>query len=109
VTSASGKNLGEILADAEWKGKLESVVHEACAVAAKKGAQVDGEQVTAAFATYPATMRASMAKDLAAGRKLELDGIAGPIVRGGARSGVPTPITESLVAVIEAAERTRSE
>ena len=108
VTSASGKNLGEILADAEWKGKFESAIREACAVAAKEGAQVDGEKVAAAFAAYPATMRASMAKDLAAGRKLELDGIAGPIVRGGARFGVPTPITESLAAMIEASARTRS-
>ena len=54
-------------------------------------------------------MRASMAKDLVAGQKLELDGIAGPIIRGGARYGVPTPVTKSLVAMIEAAEQIRSE
>lgn len=108
VTSASGKNLGEILADAEWKGKFESAILEACGVAAKEGAQVDGAKVAAAAAAYPPPMRASMAKDLAAGRKLELDGIAGPIVRGGARYGVPTPVTESLVARIETAERIRS-
>jgi 2-dehydropantoate 2-reductase len=47
-------------------------------------------------------MRASMAKDLAAGRKLELDGIAGPVLRGGARHGIPIPITKELVARIEA-------
>jgi 2-dehydropantoate 2-reductase len=109
VTSASGKNLGEILADAEWKGKFVSAIREACAVAAKEGAQVDSEKGAAAFAAYPATMRASMAKDLAAGRQLELDGIAGPIVRGGARYGVPTPVTESLMAMIRAAGRTRPE
>jgi 2-dehydropantoate 2-reductase len=102
VTSASGKNLGEILVDAEWKGKFESAILEACAVAAKEGAQVDGEKVTAAAAGFPSAMRASMAKDLAAGRNLELEGIAGPIIRGGARYGVPTPTTESLVATIEA-------
>jgi 2-dehydropantoate 2-reductase len=107
VTSASGKNNGEILADTEWKGKLESAIREACAVAAKEGAQVDGEKGAAAFANFPATMRASMAKDLAAGRKLELDGIAGPILRGGARYGFPTPMTTSLVAMIEAAARAR--
>ena len=31
VTSASGKNNGEIQADAEWKAKLDSAVREACA------------------------------------------------------------------------------
>jgi 2-dehydropantoate 2-reductase len=108
VTSASGKNAGEILGDAEWKGKLESAIAEARAVAEKEGAQVDGSKGAAVFANFPPTMRASMAKDLAAGRKLELDGIAGPVLRGGERYGVPTPTTKSLVGMIEAAEKTRS-
>jgi 2-dehydropantoate 2-reductase len=107
TTSASGKNLGEVLADPEWKVKLDSAIREACAVAEKESAQVDSETIVAAFAGYPATLRASMAKDLVAGRRLELDGIAGPVVRGGIRHGVPTPVTESLVNMIEADERTR--
>ncbi len=57
----------------------------------------------------PATMRASMAKDLDAGRKLELDGIAGPVLRGGVRHGIPTPTTASLVAMIQARERARGD
>lgn len=105
VTSASGKNLGEILADREWKDTFELAIHEACAVAAKEGAQVDGSKGAAAFANYPPTMRASMAKDLAAGRPLELDGIAGAVVRGGAKHGVPTPTTSSLVARVEERQR----
>lgn len=103
VTSASGKNLGEVLADAEWKAKLESAVREACAVAVKDGAQIDAEKLLAVFPAWPPTVRSSMAKDLAAGRKLELDGIAGPILRGGVKYGVPTPTSEGLVAMIEAA------
>ncbi len=105
VTSASGRNVGEILADAEWKEKFESAIREACAVASKEGAEVDGSKGTAVFANFPPTMRASMAKDLAAGRPLELDGIAGPILRGGKRHGIPTPTTSSLVGAIEDAER----
>jgi 2-dehydropantoate 2-reductase len=108
VTSASGKNNGEIMADAEWKGRFESAIREACAVAAKEGAQVDGAKGAAAFVNFPPTMRASMAKDLAAGRKLELDGIAGPVLRGGEQFGVPTPMTKSLVEMIEAAEKARA-
>ncbi len=107
VTSASGKNNGEILADMEWKATLESAVREACAVATKEGAEVAAEKVLAIYPGAPPTMRASMAKDLVAGRKLELDGIAGPIVRAGARSAIPTPVTISLIALIEAAERSR--
>jgi len=108
VTSASGKNLGEIMSDTEWKSKLESAIREAGAVATKEGAQVDVEKGAAAFANFPPTMRASMAKDLDAGRKLELDGIAGPVLRGGKRYGVPTPTTKSLVEMIEAKESARS-
>jgi 2-dehydropantoate 2-reductase len=108
VTSASGKNNGEILADAEWKGKMDSAVREACAVAAKEGAQIDPDKWAPAFSGMPATMRASMAKDLDAGRKLELDGIAGPILRGGLRYGIPTPTTAALVATIEAKSHNRS-
>jgi 2-dehydropantoate 2-reductase len=105
VTSASGKNNGEILADPEWKGKMDAAVHEACAVAVKEGAEVHPEKWVPAFSGMPASMRASMAKDLDAGRKLELDGIAGPVLRGGVRHGVPTPVTANLVAMIEARER----
>jgi len=108
VTSASGKDNGGIMADTEWKGKMDSAVREACAVAAKEGAQIDPDKWAPAFSGMPATMRASMAKDLDAGRKLELDGIAGPVLRGGVRHGVPTPVTASLVAMIEAAERERA-
>ena len=102
VTSASGKDLGEIMADAEWKAKLQSAVSEACAVAEKAGAQVDPEKMLAILPGAPPTMRASMAKDLAAKRTLELDGIAGPILRFGLRYGIPTATTSSLVRMIEA-------
>ena len=105
VTSASGKNNGEILADAEWKAKMDTAVREACAVATKEGAEVEPDKWVPAFSGMPATMRASMAKDLDAGRKLELDGIAGPVLRGGVRHGIPTPTTAALVAMIEEAER----
>ncbi len=96
VTSASGKNNGEILADVEWRAKFESAIQEASAVAAKEGAQVDASKGAAVFANLPPTMRASMAKDLAAGRPLELDGIAGPSLAGAFRHGIPVPTTSAL-------------
>jgi len=106
ATSASGKNLGEILADSDWKAKLDSAFAEARAVAEASGAEIDLAKVQAILATAPATMRSSMAKDLAAGRRLELDAIAGPIVRGGVHFGIPVPTTASLVAAIESQVRT---
>jgi 2-dehydropantoate 2-reductase len=101
VTSASGKNVGEILADPKWMPRLDLAVAEACTVAENAGAHVDAEAVRAIFRDSPPAMRSSMAKDLATGRRLELDGIAGPIVRGGARYGIPVPTTTGLVATVE--------
>ncbi len=102
VTSASGKNVAEIFADPEWKAQLDSAILEACSVARASGAEVDVAKIHALLDTLPPTMRSSMAKDLAARRQLELDAIAGPILRGGKRYGIPVPVTEELVASIQA-------
>ena len=103
VTSASGKNKGEFYADAAWKGKFDSAVAEACAVARADGAEVNLVKLQETFDGLPPTMRSSMQKDLAAGRQLELDAIGGPIVRGGERNGIAIPTTSDLIATINAA------
>jgi 2-dehydropantoate 2-reductase len=103
VTSASGKNKGEFYADAAWKGKFDSAVAEACAVAKADGAEVDVSKLQETFDSLPPGMRSSMQKDLAAGRQLELDAIGGPIVRGGERNGIAIPTTSDLIATINAA------
>ena len=100
VTSASGLNKGEILADAGWKHKLESAIAEACAVAKASGAEVDATKLQSIFDSMPAGMRSSMQKDVAAGRELELDAIGGPIVRGGERYGIDVSTTANLIAAI---------
>ena len=102
VTSASGTNVGEILADAAWKQKLSSALSEACTVAKASGAEVDARQIQAVFDGVPPGMRSSMQKDLAAGRQLELDAIGGPIVRGGERYGIDVSTTVELMAAIRA-------
>ena len=91
ATSASGKDKGGIFADAAWKAKLYSAIEEASAVANASGAEVDAAKLQGIFENAPATMRSSMAKDLIAGRRLELDDIAGPIIRGGAEHNIPVP------------------
>jgi 2-dehydropantoate 2-reductase len=102
VTSASGMNVGEILTDADWKLKLTAAVSEASAVANASGAEIDAQKIQAVFPNSPPGMRSSMQKDLAAGRELELDAIAGPIVRGGERYGIGVSTTVNLIAAIRA-------
>jgi len=102
VTSASGFNKGEIYADAQWKGKLNSAIAEACGVAKASGADVDVAQIQATFDGLPPGISSSMQKDLVSGRPLELDAIGGPIVRGRERYGIDVSTTAALIAVIRA-------
>jgi 2-dehydropantoate 2-reductase len=101
VTSASGKNKGEVFADAEWKRRLDSAIAEACAVAKASGAEIDLAKLQAVFENMPSGMRSSMQKDVAAKRQLELDAIGGPIVRGGQRYGIDVPTTVQLIEKIQ--------
>jgi 2-dehydropantoate 2-reductase len=107
VTSASGKDKGGVYADSAWKGKLDSAVVEACAVAKADGAEVNIAKLQETFDSLPPTIRSSMAKDLAAGRQLELGAIGGPIVRGGKRYGIAVPTTNALIATINAAANSK--
>ena len=100
ATSASGKNKGEIMDDPEWKRKLYSAVDEACAVANADGAEVDPAKIRAFIESISGALRSSMQKDVEAKRPLELDGIAGPVVRGGERYGIEVPVTRELVAAV---------
>jgi 2-dehydropantoate 2-reductase len=104
VTSASGKNKGEVFADAGWKRQLDAAVAEACAVAKASGAEIDLVKLRGIFDGFPPTIRSSMAKDVAAKRPLELDGIAGPILRGGEQYGIDVSTTRNLMEAIRATE-----
>jgi 2-dehydropantoate 2-reductase len=102
VTSASGLNIGEILADPAWKQNLSSAIAEACAVANASGAEIDAAKIQALVESSPPGMRSSMQKDVAAGRQLELDAIGGPIARGGDSYGIDVSTTVKLMAAIRA-------
>jgi 2-dehydropantoate 2-reductase len=108
ATSASGKNAGEILANAIWKQQLSSAIAEACAVAHASGTEVAAAEIEGRITNGPAAMRSSMQKDLEAGRELELDAIGGPIVRGGKRYGIDVATTTKLMDAIRAKASPRS-
>jgi 2-dehydropantoate 2-reductase len=78
---------------------LDGLVAEAAAAAATAGAEIDPTAVGKRIAGLPAGMRSSMLKDAIAGATLELDAIAGPILRA-----LPdgAPVTRAVVAEIAA-------
>jgi len=102
VTSASGLDKGGLLADPAWRDDLYSAIAETVAVAQAEGAEVQRSQIDDILTSSPDSMRSSMSKDLAAGRPLELEGIAGPVVRRGEKHGIPVPTTRKLMEIIRA-------
>jgi 2-dehydropantoate 2-reductase len=101
TTTALGAPVGVVQADAEWNLRLVRCHDEAVATGNAEGAKLDPSELRRRFLAFSGgDMRTSMQKDHAAGRPLELDAIAGPIVRGGRRHGIPTPATEELVALV---------
>lgn len=91
TTSASGRTLGEIRADPRWRSALERAVAEAAAVAAADGAGLDPADTLAELESAHPSLRSSMYRDIEAGRAPELDAIAGAVLRGGMRYGIPCP------------------
>jgi 2-dehydropantoate 2-reductase len=98
ATAALGAPLGAVREDERYRGCQD----EALAVARAEGAHIDEEALRALQAAAPREMQSSMQKDVAAGRQPELDAIAGPILRGGRRHGIPVPNTDELVQLVAA-------
>lgn len=101
ATSASGAPKGEVFGNPHWRDLLEASVLEGCAVATAEGARVNPDTGLAALRSLPDAMRSSMQKDIEQGKPPELDAIGGPILRGGARHGIPVPATQALVTIVE--------
>lgn len=104
ATSSLQEPAQGVRADDATRELMLQAAREACAVGAGQGAALDPEIFERALLAMPGDMRSSMQKDLAAGRPLELDAIAGPIIRLGRENGIPTPATAELVRRVAAAQ-----
>jgi 2-dehydropantoate 2-reductase len=93
--------LGAVREDERFRGCQDEVL----AVARAVGAHIDDELLRTLMASAPAETRSSMQKDVEAGRAPELDAIAGPILRGGSRHGIPIPYTDELTRLVAARAR----
>jgi len=77
--------------------ELAALVDETCAAAAAHGAAIDPDDIRGRLADAPPSMKSSMLKDRIAGATLELDAIAGPILRALPKGA---PATRAAVAAI---------
>ena len=96
ATTALDAPLGAVRHDERYR----RCQNEVLAVARAEGARVDEKALGALQEAAPDEMRSSMQKDVAAGRRPELDAIAGPILRGGRRHGIPVPATDELARLV---------
>jgi 2-dehydropantoate 2-reductase len=98
ATAATGRSIGELRSDGEWRERLRHAIAEACAVAEADGVPL---RVTAQWDIIDQMAdetTTSAARDVAAGRRSELDAILGSVLRVAERHGVPTPTLSALAA-----------
>jgi 2-dehydropantoate 2-reductase len=85
---------------------MRAIVRECIAVGRAEGAKLDDsivESVIGGYRSAPPDSMNSLHADRAAGRPMETDARNGVIVRLGRKHGIPTPVNQLVVALLEAA------
>lgn len=103
ATALTRRPVGWLRDHPEWRPRLEAAIAEACAVAAADGVTLLPSTQWTIIADMDHDLTTSTARDVEAGRRSELDAVAGSVVRAGERLGVPCPVLTELVAEASAA------
>ncbi len=104
ITTSTRLPLGPIRDDPDMRALFFRLMAEAVAVGKASGVTFPADymaELERQVAAFPPTMKASMAHDLERGNRLELDWLAGTVVRIGRERGVPTPANEAIYAVLK--------
>jgi len=104
ITASTRQPLGVIRDDEDMRAFFYRLMHETSAVGRAAGVEFPQDfaaELDRWVASFPPTMKASMANDLDAGRRLELDWLAGKIVALGRKYGVATPGHEAVYAILK--------
>jgi len=96
ATAASGRSVGELRTDVDWNQRLQRAIAEACAVAEADGVPLRPAAQWDIIEQMAAETTTSAARDVAAGRRSELDAIVGSVLRVAERHGIPTPTLSAL-------------
>ncbi len=102
TTAASGKTVGQVRSDENWRKQLWECVQEAAAVASAEGATVKPDEAMAKIDSLPFDLTTSTQRDIAASKPSELDAIAGAIVRIGSHHNLKCPTIEGIINEIQA-------
>jgi len=104
ATAGTRAPLGVIRDDPDMRAFLFRLMAETTAVGRAAGVAFPSDfeqELEQQVASFPPIMRASMANDLEAGNRLELDWLAGKVVALGRKHGVPTPTHAAVYAMLK--------
>jgi 2-dehydropantoate 2-reductase len=103
VTALTRTTVAEALALPATRDLIIAAMEETDAVAVASGVPVRRTRTDAVLADSQAGLpdfQTSMLQDVLRGRRLEHDALNGAVVRGAARTGVPTPVNRTLLALL---------
>src|SRR6266566_8496104 len=104
ITASTRQPMGVIRDDEDMRALFYNLMHETMAVGRASGVTFPPDfpaELDRLVAGFPPAMKASMANDLDAGNRLELDWLAGKVVALGRKYGIPTPAQEALYAILK--------
>jgi 2-dehydropantoate 2-reductase len=104
ITASTRQPLGVIRDDEDMRAFFYKLMRETMAVGRAAGVELPADfpaELDRSVAGFAPDMRASMANDLAAGNRLELDWLAGKVVALGRKYGIATPAQEAVYAVLK--------
>lgn len=102
-TGAARLPIGPLWSDPVIRERFLAAVREVEAVARAEGVAVRDDvidRVVSYVDALPPSTRSSLLIDLQAGKRIEVESLAGSVVRRGLAAGVPTPMLSALYAVL---------
>lgn len=101
VTALTRLTLGEILAHGETRDLTKAIMEETLAIARAKNIPFEPTLIDTFFETlskFKNETRSSLYYDLVNGKPMEVESLAGAVVKMGEQLGVPTPIHKTIYA-----------
>ena len=107
ISAVASTPYGDIVAHPESRETVRQLVLECVAVARAGGVslpEMDYVDMVWRFAEKVGQVYSSTSQDLTRGKRTEIDTLNGFVVRRGAELGVPTPVNQSLLALVKLRE-----
>ncbi|MFL6520360.1 MAG: 2-dehydropantoate 2-reductase [Chthoniobacterales bacterium] len=95
--------IGPIRSSPELRARLVAALQEVAAIARAHGENLNAETISKTLAildSQPPETTSSMQRDIMAGRPSELEAQTGAVVRFGQRTGISTPVHDSIYAAL---------